>query len=61
MSSVADVPEKPVVLVILDGVGVNPCKMNNGFSEAHTPNLDACFNRFALTTLNASGYAVDFT
>jgi 2,3-bisphosphoglycerate-independent phosphoglycerate mutase len=58
MSSVPGVPRKPVVLVILDGVGVNPCKMNNGFSEASTPRLDACFSRYSHTTLNASGYAV---
>jgi len=58
MSFVAAVPRKPVVLVILDGVGVNPCKTNNGFSEAQTPKLDACFNRYPHTTLNASGYAV---
>jgi 2,3-bisphosphoglycerate-independent phosphoglycerate mutase len=58
MSSVSGVPRKPVVLVILDGVGVNPCKTNNGFSEAMTPKLDACFNRYPHTTLNASGYAV---
>ena len=58
MSSVPGVPRKPVVLVILDGVGINPCKTNNGFSEANTPKLDACFNRYPHTTLNASGYAV---
>ena len=58
MSFFPGVPRKPVVLVILDGVGINPCKTNNGLSEADTPRLDACFSRYPHTTLNASGYAV---
>jgi 2,3-bisphosphoglycerate-independent phosphoglycerate mutase len=45
-------------LVILDGVGVNPSKRNNGVVEAHTPQLDAYFGRYPHTTLTASGPAV---
>lgn len=37
MASIQGVPRRPVVLVILDGVGVNPSKRNNGVAEADTP------------------------
>lgn len=58
MSSLTSVPRRPVVLVILDGFGVNPSRLNNGVAEAHTPNLDQYFSRFNHTTLNASGPSV---
>ncbi len=51
-------PRKPVVLVILDGFGVNPGRLNNAIAEAHTPNLDAYFARHPHTLLQASGPAV---
>jgi 2,3-bisphosphoglycerate-independent phosphoglycerate mutase len=58
MMNISGVPRRPVVLVILDGVGVNPGQLNNGVAEANTPNLDSYFNRYPHTTLNASGHAV---
>ncbi|MCG6938159.1 MAG: 2,3-bisphosphoglycerate-independent phosphoglycerate mutase [Gammaproteobacteria bacterium] len=58
MHSLTGVPRRPVVLVILDGFGVNPSRLNNGVAEADTPNLDAYFSRYPHTTLNASGHAV---
>ena len=58
MSNVSGVPRRPVVLVILDGFGVNPSKRNNGVAEAATPQLDAYFSRYPHTTLSASGFAV---
>jgi 2,3-bisphosphoglycerate-independent phosphoglycerate mutase len=58
MINISGVPRRPVVLVILDGFGVNPSKINNGVAEADTPQLDAFFSRFPHTTLNASGHAV---
>jgi 2,3-bisphosphoglycerate-independent phosphoglycerate mutase len=58
MLNISGVPRRPVVLVILDGFGVNPSKRNNGVAEAATPNLDRYFSRFPHTTLNASGEAV---
>ena len=58
MSNESGVPRHPVVLVILDGFGVNPSKRNNGVAEANTPRLDAYFSRYPHTTLNASGNAV---
>ena len=51
-------PAKPVVLVILDGVGVNPSKLSNAVAQAHTPRLDEYFYRYPFTLLNASGAGV---
>jgi 2,3-bisphosphoglycerate-independent phosphoglycerate mutase len=51
-------PFKPVVLVILDGVGVNPSKLNNAVAQARTPRLDEYFYRYPFTVLNASGAGV---
>ena len=58
MSLIKGVPRRPVLLVILDGFGINPSKRNNAVAEAETPRLDAYFSRFPHTTLNASGHAV---
>jgi 2,3-bisphosphoglycerate-independent phosphoglycerate mutase len=58
MINISGVPRRPVVLVILDGFGVNPCKLNNGVAEANTAELDTFFSRYPHTTLNASGPAV---
>lgn len=46
------------MLVIMDGVGVNPSKKNNAFHEANTPKLDEYFSKYPHTTLQASGDAV---
>jgi len=54
----AEAPAKPVVLVILDGVGVNPSKLNNAVAQAQTPRLDEYFYRYPFTMLNASGGGV---
>ncbi len=48
----------PVVLVILDGFGINPSKINNAIAEARTPRLDEYFFRYPFTVLNASGPGV---
>jgi len=58
MTNVSGVPRRPVILVILDGVGVNPSRQNNGVLEADTPGLDAYFSRYPHTTLQASGHSV---
>jgi 2,3-bisphosphoglycerate-independent phosphoglycerate mutase len=49
---------RPTILVILDGFGINPSKINNGIAAAATPRLDEYFSRYPVTTLNASGRAV---
>jgi 2,3-bisphosphoglycerate-independent phosphoglycerate mutase len=51
-------PAKPAVLIILDGVGVNPSKLNNAVAQAQTPRLDEYFHRYPFTVLNASGGGV---
>ncbi len=58
MADKLKVPRRPVVLIILDGFGVNPTKANNAVAIADTPRLDAYFSRNAHTTLQASGRAV---
>lgn len=58
MADSALAPRRPVLLVILDGFGVNPSPLNNGVAEAHTPQLDKYFSSFPLTLLQASGEAV---
>ncbi len=52
------VPRRKTLLVIMDGVGVNPSKKNNAYHEANTPNLDEYFSKYPHTTLQASGNAV---
>ena len=50
-----------MVLVILDGFGVNPSKINNAVAEASTPRLDEYFYRYPWTLLDASGAVVATT
>jgi 2,3-bisphosphoglycerate-independent phosphoglycerate mutase len=49
---------KPVLLIILDGFGVNPGKKNNAVAAAHTPRLDEYFAEHPHTMIHASGDAV---
>lgn len=58
MATITGVPRRPVILVILDGFGINPSKHNNAVHEAPTPRLDEYFARYPHTLLNASGTAV---
>ncbi|NNG13600.1 MAG: 2,3-bisphosphoglycerate-independent phosphoglycerate mutase, partial [Gammaproteobacteria bacterium] len=58
MATISGVPRRPVILIILDGVGVNPSKQNNAVFEAPTPRLDDYFSRYPHTLLHASGSAV---
>ena len=52
------VPRRPVLLVILDGFGINPAKANNAVALARTPHLDRYFALNPHTSLQASGRAV---
>jgi 2,3-bisphosphoglycerate-independent phosphoglycerate mutase len=52
------VPGRPVILIILDGFGLNPAKANNAVALADTPNLDRYFSSHPHTALQASGLAV---
>ena len=56
--SVRTAPRRKTMLIIMDGVGVNPSKTNNAFHEANTPRLDEYFGKYPHTTLQASGNAV---
>jgi 2,3-bisphosphoglycerate-independent phosphoglycerate mutase len=51
-------PRRPVLLIILDGFGVNPARLNNGVALAATPRLDDYFAHYPHTLLQASGNAV---
>lgn len=50
-------PRSPVLLVIMDGVGVNPSRANNAVALADTPNLDRLFSHHPHTVIEASGRA----
>jgi len=56
MSSLA--PRRPLILIIMDGFGVNPAKTHNAVALAATPNFDHWFSHHPLTLLQASGLAV---
>ena len=58
MSRVSTTPRRPTMMVILDGFGTNPSRLNNGIAEANTPRLDEYFSTNAHTLLQASGRAV---
>lgn len=45
---------KPLILCILDGVGIRQSTHGNALNEAKTPNLDKLFNEYPYTTLKAS-------
>lgn len=51
-------PRRPVLLIIMDGVGVNPSKLNNAVALASTPNLDQIYANNPVCLLEASGRAV---
>lgn len=56
MNSLA--PRRPVVLIIIDGFGVNPSKAHNAVALADTPNFDYWLSNHPVTLLQASGLAV---
>jgi 2,3-bisphosphoglycerate-independent phosphoglycerate mutase len=58
MAEKRSVPRSPSLLIILDGFGVNPSRINNAVVEANTPRLDEYLSTHTHTTLDASGLAV---
>ncbi|WP_321532984.1 2,3-bisphosphoglycerate-independent phosphoglycerate mutase [uncultured Desulfuromonas sp.] len=50
--------QRPVILTILDGWGINPNRENNAAALADTPFLDGLFQRYPNSRLEASGLAV---
>jgi len=49
---------QPVILIIMDGIGVNPAKQNNAVALASTPNLDRIYAHNNVCLIEASGNAV---
>lgn len=49
---------KPLILIIMDGFGVNAGEKGNAVRAASTPNLDRIFSSYPYTTIGASGMDV---
>ncbi|PIR93237.1 2,3-bisphosphoglycerate-independent phosphoglycerate mutase [Candidatus Falkowbacteria bacterium CG10_big_fil_rev_8_21_14_0_10_43_10] len=49
---------KPVVLCVLDGIGIAQSYSGNAFSQAKLPNLNNFISKYPITALSASGEAV---
>ncbi len=58
MPSSANSAAKPVLLIIMDGIGVNPSKTNNAVALAETPCLDKLYARYPTSLIEASGLPV---
>lgn len=54
----ANVPNTPLVLLVLDGFGIAPISKGNAIAQAPTPNLDTYIQNYPATTILASGEAV---
>ncbi|TWJ17610.1 2,3-bisphosphoglycerate-independent phosphoglycerate mutase [Geobacter argillaceus] len=50
--------KKPLLLMILDGWGINPNRENNAVAQADTPNLSSCLKEYPHTRILTSGMAV---
>ena len=48
----------PVLLIIMDGIGVNPSRINNAVALADTPNLDQLLSSNPTALIEASGLPV---
>jgi len=46
---------QPVILVILDGFGINPRKDGNAIANASTPNLDQLLRDYPNSRMSMSG------
>ncbi len=50
--------KKPVMLLIMDGFGLNKNSYGNAIAQANTPNLDKIFSKYPMAKLDACGEAV---
>ncbi|HBR97400.1 MAG TPA: 2,3-bisphosphoglycerate-independent phosphoglycerate mutase [Gammaproteobacteria bacterium] len=57
-TQIDNVPRRPTVLIIMDGLGHNPSRKHNAVALAKTPNLDELYAKFPLTVVEASGLPV---
>lgn len=58
MSTFNSAPRRSTLLIIMDGVGLNPSRRDNAVALASTPNLDELYSSNPVTVLEASGAAV---
>ncbi|MEE9334994.1 MAG: 2,3-bisphosphoglycerate-independent phosphoglycerate mutase [Granulosicoccaceae bacterium] len=58
MNSKTKAPRRNTLLIIMDGMGVNPAKQNNAVALASTPKLDRIYASHNSCLLEASGRAV---
>jgi len=58
VNKISDSRPKPLVLIILDGWGINPNAEANAIAEASPPYYNSLLVKYPNTTLNASGEAV---
>src|SRR5512146_1766280 len=50
--------KKPVLLMLLDGWGLNPRRENNAIAQAATPNMDRLCREYPCTDIGTSGMSV---
>jgi len=53
-----NISKRPVMLLIMDGFGLNPSNYFNAIKTASTPNFDKLWAEYPHTTLKASGLSV---
>lgn len=58
MSLLKPAPRRATLLIIMDGIGLNPSRINNAVALAKTPNLDELYSTNPVAVLEASGAAV---
>src|SRR5512136_766433 len=51
-------PKQPLLLMILDGWGINPCPDNNAIALAKTPNMTRLCTEYPYTSIGTSGMSV---
>ncbi|GAB7025829.1 2,3-bisphosphoglycerate-independent phosphoglycerate mutase [Geotalea toluenoxydans] len=51
-------PKQPLMLMILDGWGINPQRENNAIAQARTPNMDRLCAEYPCTEMGTSGMSV---
>jgi len=49
---------QPVILVVLDGFGINPKKEGNAIANASMPNMDSLLRNYPNSSLSMSGLDV---
>ncbi len=51
-------PKQPLLLMILDGWGINPKPENNAIAQARTPNMTGLCSQYPCTSIGTSGMSV---